>query len=87
MLMKEIELDDINYRKFINFPLDEDGLIDEDVMINGLQNENPSIGINSEVYKNLEKFNIICTLIDLKVDGFELISELDKRNQVKIKIK
>lgn len=76
---------DIVNERYFDFPLDKDGFIDENMMINLLNNDISNRGLNIELYKNIKKDSLILMLFALDVDGFEVCRVLD--NQVRCKLK
>lgn len=76
---------DIVRAKYIDFPLDKDGFINENEMIKNLSNDTSGLGLNIEFYKGLNKDSLILLLFSLDVEGFDVCQELD--NQVRRKYK
>ena len=77
---------DVNMGKFITYPIDDDGKIIEEEMINYLENSS-DLGIDKEYYKKLNKLNLISLLLKLKIDAFNVTRELELNNRVKVKRK
>ncbi len=76
---------DICKQDYIDFPLDENGLIDDNKMTHNLNEEFYNIGYKQEFYKKLDKRNLITLLAYLDVDGFRVINRLKEQYKIKIK--
>ena len=75
---------DINTGEFFEFPITKCGMINERDMIHYLK-ENPSIGFDKKNYQSLYKLNLITLLLNLGIDGFNVIQELDIKNGMRCK--
>lgn len=79
---------DINRKEYFLFPLDENGLIDEEEMLISLYEDVDDVkGFNKEYYKNLDKRNLITLLLGLEIDGFKVVYDLQEKNMANVKRK
>ncbi len=70
---------DINKREFINFPL-KDGMIDEEEMANYLAKDDYFTGFHTSLYRTLNKLNLIWVLTDLNIAASDITNKLVKLN-------
>lgn len=74
---------DLNKQKYTRLILDKDGLIDENEMVSFLESETDVEGFNPELYKKIDKCNILNVLYEAKVDfpGPYVMQGLSKMNK------
>ena len=78
---------DLNYQQFMVFPIDDNGLIDDDIMVELIKQEKPIIGIDPIHYKRILELNNIYYIMQyLKVEnGFKICNDLFEKNSDRIK--
>ncbi len=69
---------DVNKDDVILMPLDEDGLLDENEMINNFRKDKKELGISIERYKKSITDDFSTTLFNLNVYEFGIMTRMDK---------
>lgn len=72
---------DINKQEFISFPLNDNGLIDENEMMNYFLKDGKIRQFDKDIYQKTERNDLAWVLYDLHVHAYDVVTRLDKYNE------